>query len=91
MSDAAYAGFTNTSTGAPRPPFSVFAALKSADEQLDSMITRTSNMLERLRGAQPELLQAAKGSSSTIEGTAGDVQDKLRALSNNIAAIDNLL
>lgn len=74
-----------------RPAFTVFGTLKDADENLEQMIGRTAGIIERLCGPSPENAKACGASSSSIEGTAEAVRDKLHTLMNNIAAIDNYI
>lgn len=83
-------GMTNTARP-PVPPFAVSPHFTSVDDQVSQLIMRTSNVLERLRGPSPEAPTAVKSNSGSIRDMGEQIEDKLRALSNNIAAIDSLI
>lgn len=72
-----------------RPPFSVLGVLRTSDEKLEELILRTSNILERLYGPSLENTKAALAASGSAEYLATSIGDKLSALMNNIARIDN--
>lgn len=89
MSDTAWASSPMPSPA--RPPFAVFPHFTTVDDQVSQLIMRTSNVLERLRGATPDAPTAVKSNSGSIRDMGEQIEDKLHVLSNNIAAIDSFI
>lgn len=87
MSDAHFAGASGPV--APRPPFSVGSNLNQIDEQLAMLIERTSNIRNRLVGQPPEAPQATRANAGNLEAVCEHIEDKMRALNNIVATIDN--